>query len=193
MLTISLAMMHEDAAGQSDLLEDALSRIAAGDSDALISLYAHTHAAVYGFALSLLRSVHDAEDVEQETYLRIFSSAARYRAEGKPMAWILTITKRLAVSKLRERTKQPLIAEDSFLHTLCAIPTLDEADRITLRDLLLLLSPEEQQVVLLHALSGLRHREIAELLGSPLTTVLSRYSRAIKKLKTQWKETERHD
>ena len=45
------------------------------------------------------------------------------------------------------------------------------------------LSDEERQIVTLHALTGLRHREIARDLGLPLSTVLSRYSRALKKLK----------
>ena len=45
------------------------------------------------------------------------------------------------------------------------------------------LGDEERQVVLLHAVSGLKHREIAQDLGLPLSTVLSRYNRALKKLK----------
>ena len=45
------------------------------------------------------------------------------------------------------------------------------------------LGDEERKVVLLHAVSGLKHREIAQDLGLPLSTVLSRYNRALKKLK----------
>ena len=48
-----------------------------------------------------------------------------------------------------------------------------------------LLSDEERQVVMLHAVSGLRHREIATLLEQPLSTVLSRYHRALAKLRRE--------
>lgn len=50
------------------------------------------------------------------------------------------------------------------------------------------LSDQERQVVLLHAVTGLKHREIAALLELPLPTVLSKYSRALKKLRLAMKE-----
>ena len=45
------------------------------------------------------------------------------------------------------------------------------------------LSEEERQIVLLHAVSGMKHRELSELLELPLSTVLSKYARALAKLK----------
>ena len=59
---------------------------------------------------------------------------------------------------------------------------------LTLAALLEDLNPEEQQIVTLHALTGLKHREIAALLELPLATVLSKYARALKKLQHAWKE-----
>ena len=61
---------------------------------------------------------------------------------------------------------------------------------MTLEALLSALGDEERQIVTLHALTGLKHREIAELLGLPLATVLSKYSRALKKLQLAWKEAD---
>lgn len=49
------------------------------------------------------------------------------------------------------------------------------------------LSEQERQIVLLYAVTGWKHREIAALLQMPLPTVLSKYHRALKKLKTHWK------
>ena len=57
-------------------------------------------------------------------------------------------------------------------------------DRLTLLALLQNLSDEERQIVVLHAVSGFKHREIAALLQRPLPTVLSKYHRAMKKLRT---------
>lgn len=59
----------------------------------------------------------------------------------------------------------------------------DPTDRLVLEAALKTLNEEERRVVLLHAISGLKHREIAQDLGLPLSTVLSRYHRALKKLK----------
>ena len=55
-------------------------------------------------------------------------------------------------------------------------------DRMVLKAALTNLNSEESQIVLLHAVSGLKHREIAEMLDMPLATVLSKYNRSIKKL-----------
>jgi len=56
-------------------------------------------------------------------------------------------------------------------------------DRYLLQMALGTLSDEECQIVMLHALTGLKHREIAALLEMPLATVLSKYHRALKKLR----------
>lgn len=59
---------------------------------------------------------------------------------------------------------------------------------MTLLALLEALGDQERQIVTLHALAGLKHREIAAMLALPLPTVLSKYSRALKKLQLAWKE-----
>ena len=59
-------------------LEALLARIAQGDKDALGQLYERTHAAVYGFAMSLSHCPADAEDVLQETYINVYAAAERY-------------------------------------------------------------------------------------------------------------------
>ena len=58
-------------------------------------------------------------------------------------------------------------------------------DREVLQQALASLGDVERQVVLLHAVTGLKHREIAALLEMPLATVLSKYHRALKKLRVQ--------
>ena len=59
---------------------------------------------------------------------------------------------------------------------------LTTEERTVLKDCLSKLTEEEQQVITMHALTGYKHREIAEALGVPLSTILSRYNRAIAKL-----------
>lgn len=165
-------------------LDRCLAGIAAGDADALEELYRSTSAAVHAFALSILKNAHDAEDVLHDCYLNIHSGAGAYRSSGKPMAWILTITKNLCYQKLRERQRQADLPQEDWEPWLNASSGLTHEDRVTIRQCMDMLSDEERQIVVLHAVAGFRHREIGELLELPLSTVLSKYHRAIKKLRS---------
>ncbi len=169
-------------------LETLIAEIAAGSRASVSSLYEKTKTAVYGFALSILKNESDAEDVLQDTYIKIWSSAGSYNSMGKPMAWILTITKNLSLSILREKSKTADISEESWLLFSTDGSFCETEDRIVLETAMRILSDEERQIIILHAVSGLKHIEIAKLLSLPLPTVLSKYSRARKKLQNTLKE-----
>lgn len=175
----------------SQILDEALETIAAGASDAqdaLAEIYRLTSTSVYGFALSILKNTHDAEDVLHDCYIHLYAAASSYRSSGKPMAWILTITRNLCMTKLRERSRRnEADVEDwqEFIEESEALPT---EDRIIIRECMNSLSDEERQIVLLHALSGFKHREIAAMMSLPLATVLSKYNRAVKKLQKKLSE-----
>ena len=74
-------------------------------------------------------------------------------------------------------------AEDVWSSFPAADSLATEEDKIVLRACLERLSDEERQIVVLHAESGMKHREIAQITDMPLPTVLSKYHRAIKKMK----------
>ena len=174
--------------GDDAVLDQCIARIAGGDQDALAELYSRTRPAVYGFALSILKNAHDAEDVLHDAYLQVWQSAGQYRTQGKPRAWLLTIVRNLALSHLRRQGRtEPLVRED-WQDRLADNPAVTQEDRLTLLALLEALGDQERQIVTLHALGGLKHREIAAMLALPLPTVLSKYSRALKKLQLAWKE-----
>ncbi len=161
--------------GADAALEDCIVRIAGGDQNALADLYGRTR---------------PAEEMLHDAYLQVWNAAGGYRAQGKPMAWLLTITRNLAISRLREHGRtEPLVQED-WQDRLADSPAVTHEDRLMLQAMLSALGDEERQIVTLHALTGLRHREIAALLGLPLPTVLSKYSRALKKLQLAWKEAD---
>ena len=182
-LTSAIAETAAHSAPAPD--EGLLAEIAQGSEEALRTLYAETSAAVYGFALSILKNTHDAEDVMQDTYIRLCGAASAYRPEGKPMAWILTITRNLARMRLREsgKTVYPDTLEQWPEET--ALFYSDSDDRLVLAAAMRRLADDERQIVMLHAVSGLKHREIAALLEQPLSTVLSRYHRALAKLRRE--------
>ena len=169
---------------------DLIRRAKRGDVKAFSQLYAGIYQDLYRFALYMTRHRQDAEDAVQETYVKAYQSAAQYRSQGKPMAWLLTITRNLAISRLREHGRtEPLVQED-WQDRLADNPAVTHEDRLMLQAMLSALGDQERQIVTLHALTGLRHREIASLLGLPLPTVLSKYSRALKKLQLAWKEAD---
>lgn len=163
-------------------------RIGEGDNAALEKLYLMTERAVYALIFSILKDPDATQDVVQETYLKIRGAAHLYRPQGKPLAWIFTIAKNLAVSTLRQRKTCQLSDEVLPENDLRYSCIFDPSDRIVLSAALTILEEEERKVVLLHAVSGITHREIAQAFEMPLSTVLSRYYRAIQKLKKHLKE-----
>ena len=164
-------------------LEEILAAIAHGDKEALQHLYQSTRTAVYGFALSILKNRHDAEDILQEVYIRIFHSSDSYRPEGKPMAWIFAITRNLALMRLREGRRYGELPEEARAQIPAKDSGLSTEDRMALDAAMQGLTDEERQIVMLHAMTGMKHREIAEVMELALPTVLSKYHRAIKKMR----------
>lgn len=180
-LLMSMEELARAQRPEGRLEERLLPLVGQGDSEAFEVLYRSTEKAVYALALSILKNPHDAEDIVQETYLKVLAAAHLYVPQGKPLAWLFTITKNLCRDLLRGQSRTeaaPDGAEDDLRFSYVSDPT----DRLVLEAALKALGEEERQVVLLHAASGLKHREIARDLGLPLSTVLSRYSRALKKL-----------
>jgi len=163
-------------------------RIAENDKAAFEELYLLTQKSVYSFALSILKNHDDAMDVLQETYLKIRGAAHLYQPMGKPFAWIFTITRNLAMSKLRMSTKISDIPSEDFDEDLSFSYVTDHDDKLVLQAALTILDLEEREIILLHAVSGFKHREIANNLGLSLGTVLSKYHRALDKLRKHLKE-----
>ena len=163
-------------------LDNLILKVASGDVSSLEGIYIETRESVYAYAMSIVKNMADAEDVLQECYIKVFHGASGYKSQGKPLAWIFTIARNLCLKKLSEHKDRVDLTEDEWNDKLEKFEGLTTEERTVLMDCLSRLSEEEQQVVTLHALSGYKHREIAEIMGVPLSTELSRYNRAIAKL-----------
>lgn len=166
-------------------LEDLLTAIAAGDREALGTLYRRTRGPVYAMALSVLGDPQEAQDVTQDVFVRVWEGASGYRRQGTPMAWILTVARNLALMSRRREERRAELTPEEWAAIPASEPSLSREDSQLLREALARLGEEERQVIFLHALSGLKHREIAALLDLPLSTVLSKYQRGLKKLRIQ--------
>ncbi len=170
-----------DDASRSRRLEKYLKEIAQDNMTSLRLLYEETSAGIYSFTLSMLKNREDAEDALQDVYLSIHKSAHLYTPMGRPMEWIMTVTRNICISKLRERKKlRPLDEQDEPAE----YPGLVRSeDRILLSEALKQLSDDERKIVILRTSADLKHKEIATVLGMPAATVRSKYRRAIKKLR----------
>ena len=171
-------------------LERLLSGIAAGRPEDMSELYSRTRTAVYSLALSYLGNAHDAQDITQDTFVQVWERAGQYRPNGSPMGWLLTVCRNLALMRIRRADRHADLDDSGW----DAIPAeekgLSVEERALLQDALSLLDANERRVVMLHAVAGMKHREIASLLEMPLATVLSKYHRALKKLRAFMKGAE---
>ena len=161
--------------------------IATGSKEALEILYNKTKSYVYGYAFSMLNNVTDAEDVMQDTYVNIYKYAYMYNPRNKPLAWILKITKNLCLNKLKKRNRKETDIAD-IEHKITNSKKNEHHDYVFAKAILEDLSEEEKKIVILSSVDGLKYREIADLLDLNLSTVLSKYHRAMNKLRAKYKE-----
>jgi RNA polymerase sigma-70 factor (ECF subfamily) len=168
--------------------ESLFDQIGNNDLEAFEALYHLTERTMYAYILSIVRNHEDALDILHDTYLKILSAAHLYKPMGKPLAWMFTIARNLHRNKMRlqQRTSDEAAIEldNSLNFSYVSAPE----DRLVLQAALKILSEEERQIVLLYAVSGMKHKEIARSIGLPLSTALSKYHRALKKLKVYLKE-----
>ena len=101
------------------------------------------------------------------------------------MAWILTITKNVCLMRLRQKKKISFFPLESLDESLVLREISDVEDRLVLKAAFRILSDEECQIIILHSVTGWKHSETAQLLGLPVSTVLSKYHRGLKKLKAE--------
>ncbi|WP_026393492.1 RNA polymerase sigma factor [Acetobacterium malicum] len=169
---------------QKLIIDEAIfQRIAENDMVAFEEFYRLTERTVYAFVLSTLKNHDDALDVVQDTYLKIRAAAHLYQPMGKPMAWVFTIARNLSISKLRFKKKNDSIEMADIENDMNFSYVNDNEDRLVLQAALNVLNGQEIEIILLHAISGFTHREIAKNLELNLSTVLSKYHRGLKKLK----------
>jgi RNA polymerase sigma factor (sigma-70 family) len=174
--------------GSSD--EALLAGLAAGDRDASAEFVRRFQRRVYGLARTIVRDAGTAEDVAQEAFVRAWRYAAGYDARrGTVLTWLLTITRNVAVDRLRLRQAEPFDPEllASKLQLNDPRAAHDEhaavAEREQLREALSILPSEQRRALLLAVYFGRTAAEVAELEAIPVGTAKTRIRTAMHRLR----------
>ncbi|MHA7142305.1 MULTISPECIES: ECF RNA polymerase sigma factor SigK [unclassified Arthrobacter] len=177
--------------GTAATLTELLLRVAAKDQQAFAEFYAQTSRRVYGLARRVLIDPELSEDTTQEVYLQVWNLADRFRPEmGSPMAWLMTLTHRRAVDKVRSE-QSSTDREARYGAAMQEIDHDDVVDTVTQRleaetvvKCLDSLTETQQESVKLAYYGGLTYREVAEKLGVAVPTIKSRIRDGLLRLKT---------
>ncbi len=189
-MLIICAMTEVDILSRDTKIEKLVERMSHGEMSAMGDLYELIEKDVYAYALSKTVNKSDAEDITHDTFVQVWKSATQYKPMGKPLAWIFTIEMNLIRRQFNKN--QRFVPLDDTVEVEPDDGDLTESviDNVFLKRMLSILSEEEREIITLHVVSGLKHREIAKLLEKPLSTVLSKYYRAVKRLQIEIKEKE---
>lgn len=151
------------------------------NQEAFEAIYHETKHAVFAMILPIVKDRSLAEDIMQDTYIKMIEKINTYNPKYKFINWLLTIAKNLALDVYRKKQFETPLT-DEWMETL---PSTDASIEKTLQTeyYLNLLDEEERQIVLLKVVADLTHKDIAYQLGKPLGTVTWMYNEAIKKMR----------
>lgn len=165
---------------KKDKLERKIAALRQGDGSAFDYIYEHTHRSAYFAILYIVRDKMYAEDLLQETFVKAVASLPQYTAGTNFTAWLCTIAKSLALNHVKKYKREiPTDFEADaykFGSGEAEIPYIfDLAARV--------LAEDEYEILMLCQVSGYKRREVAEMLGMPISTVTWKNNEALKKLK----------
>lgn len=166
--------------------EDLLMAVRAGRVDSLAELVARWEQPLFRFVYRLLQRREDANDVCQETFLRILHKSDHFREGARFSTWMYQIALNLCRDQARKRKRwSALLVESREGEDEAPVEFVsnrpgpgDEAlgreAVLAVRGALAALPPEQREVLVMKEYEGLKFREIAEILGCPESTVKSR-------------------
>jgi len=181
--------------------EQLVVQIRRGERQAFVELVNRYKGRIYSLAYRMLGDHGFAEDIAQDTFLRVYESMDRFRVSRKFSAWIYRIATNLCIDHLRKegriRTQsadQPVPGTEDFYPQLPSEGPEPELVAIRhrlqerLQQLIAELPPKYRAVLVLRYTEDLAYQEIADILGSPLGTVKTRLFRAREALRRRLEE-----
>ena len=151
--------------GQQDgraVLLQLLAEVARGNKSAFARIYGLTHAKLLGVGLRILRDRALAEDVLQESYLKVWRHAASYDPSiASPMTWMATIVRHGAIDALRKRQIEAFAGDDEALAAFARLPE------------------DKRRLIMLAYLRDRSRHELSVRLGIPANTIKTHLRRAL--------------
>lgn len=197
--------MEESASDIAAREADWIARAQAGDESAFGELMQHHYESVFRKVFSVVRNEHDARDICQEVWIKVWQQLSRYRADSKFSTWLHPIAVRRAVDHLRKRRRWfdrflPFQRDDADgeVKTLFEPTDTDptapdqlesQERRLHLETLLASLPPKHRAVLALREIQGLSYDEIATALRCRRGTVMSRLFHARRLLAQKLRES----
>jgi RNA polymerase sigma-70 factor (ECF subfamily) len=173
---------------------DLVARVVLGDERAFLALYDRHASHVYALALRILGDTMLAEETTQDTFLKLWGRARQFFAErGSLVVWLLTITRRTALDRLRLEARRPALSDgtdpdEAWQDIPDASTFSDESRWRSMHFAVESLPSDQRQVIELAYYQGLSQSEIAETLNWPLGTVKTRLRAGVEHLRRLWKE-----
>jgi RNA polymerase sigma-70 factor (ECF subfamily) len=168
-----------------------LAQIAGGSQPAFAEFYELTARRVYGMARRVLIDAELSEDTTQEVFLQVWQNASKFNDEvGSPLAWLMTISHRRAVDKVRstqsatDREARYGASSQDIDHDSVSDEVDSRMEAAAVVRCLGTLTETQQESVRLAYYGGLTYREVAERLNAAVPTIKSRIRDGLIRLKT---------
>lgn len=163
-------------------------RAKCGDVEAFASLYQEIYKDLYRFAYYTLKNPADAQDVVSDTVMDAFASIHKLRSKEAFKGWIFQILSNKCKRKLKEYAVRPVeLTEELSGQISNQAYSKDATEHVQIRMLFWELTQEERMIIAMHLFAGYTSKEIAKQLHMNENTVRSKESRALKRMKEQWK------
>ncbi|HEY8396232.1 MAG TPA: RNA polymerase sigma factor [Bacilli bacterium] len=166
-------------------LEKAFQALKKGDEAAFADIYEATHRLVYYTIYQILKNKELAEDIMQDTFLKVYEKIDAYRADS-PKAWIVTIARNLAINEYNRRKKVSLLDDE----TLDYITEKENKDTPLIELAAKNLPEDEFMILMLCVCERYKRREVAKIMKLSTSGVTWKLNRALEKLKNLAKEVE---
>jgi RNA polymerase sigma factor (sigma-70 family) len=168
--------------------EELVSALKNREKIAVEALYDMYSSSLYGVILRIITDTATAEDVLQETFVKIWHSFPSYSTEkGRLFTWMVNIARHLAIDKLRSKDFKNQNKNRELENNVTFIDeqrnTVYKPELLGIKDLVQTLKPEQKLILELVYFKGYTHVEAADELGIPLGTIKTRLRMAIQQLR----------
>jgi len=168
-------------------LKDLVKKLQDGNIAVFDTIYFETKSVVYYTILSIVKDKSLAEDIMQDTYLKMLAKIHSFKPRYGFKSWLVTIARNMAINEYNRR-KRELSFDPSVDEYIFGSVESSSEKELMVKEMLDTLDEVEREVIILHVIGDLKHREIADILKKPLGTITWIYNKAIKKIKRDFGE-----